>query len=58
VKISERIKNLFRRQPATAEELKARAEADSVRDQILENEAVLRPQIDARLRGGDFIPPV
>ena len=58
MKITERITSLFRRQPATAEELAARAEADSVRDEIRENEAVLKPQVDARLRGGDFIPPV
>jgi hypothetical protein len=58
MKISEKLKSLFRRQPATAEELAARDEAHSLRDQILEDEAVLRPQIDARLRGGDFIPPV
>jgi hypothetical protein len=58
MKISERIKNLFRREPATAEERAARAEADRVRDQIREDEAVLKPQVDARLGGGDFIPPV
>jgi hypothetical protein len=58
MKITARIESLFRRQPATAEELAARAEADSVRDEIRENEAVMRPQVDARLRGGDFIPPV
>jgi hypothetical protein len=37
MKISERVKTLFRRQPPTAEELAARAEAESVRDQIREN---------------------
>jgi len=50
MKISKRIK--IRRQPPTAEELAARAEAESVRDQIRENEAVLKPQIDERLGGG------
>jgi hypothetical protein len=57
MKISERVKTLFRRQPPTAEELAARAEAESVRDQIRENEAVLKPQIDERLGGGNFTPP-
>jgi hypothetical protein len=40
MKITARIKSLFRRQPATAEELATRAEADSVRDEIRENEAL------------------
>ncbi|MGZ4332820.1 MAG: hypothetical protein ACXVRK_04800 [Gaiellaceae bacterium] len=57
MKISERIKSLFRRQPPTAEELAARAEAESARDQIRESEAVVKPQVDARLGGGDFTPP-
>jgi hypothetical protein len=57
MKVSERVKSLFRRQPPTAEELAARAEAESVRDQIRENEAVLKPQIDERLGGGNFTPP-
>jgi hypothetical protein len=39
MKISERIKSLFRRQPATAEELDARAEAERVRQQTREDEA-------------------
>ena len=58
MKISERIKSLFRREPATPEELAARAEAQSVRDQIRENEAALKPQVDARLGGGDLTPPL
>jgi hypothetical protein len=57
MKISERIKSLFRRQPPTAEELAARAEAESMRDQIRENEAVLRPLVDERLGSGTFTPP-
>jgi hypothetical protein len=57
MKIGERIRSLFRRQPATAEELAARAEAESVRDQIRENEAVLKPQVDERLGGGNLTPP-
>jgi hypothetical protein len=57
MKLGERLKNLFRRQTPTAEELAAHAEAESVRDQIRENESVLRPQVDARLGGGDLTPP-
>jgi hypothetical protein len=57
MKISQRIKSLYRRQPPTGEELAARAEAESLRDQIRENEAVLKPQIDERLGGGNFTPP-
>lgn len=57
MKISERIKSLFRRQPPSAEELAAHAEAERARDQIRENEAVLRPQIDERLGGGNLTPP-
>jgi hypothetical protein len=57
MKISERIRSLFRRQPPTAEELAARAEAERVRDQIRENEAVLSPQVDERLGSGNLTPP-
>jgi hypothetical protein len=58
MKIGERIKSLFRREPATPEELAARAETESVRDQIREDEAVLKHQLDARIGGGDFTPPL
>ena len=42
---------------APAEELAARAEAERVRDQIRETEAVVGPQLDARLGGGALTPP-
>ena len=54
---SEKIKRFFHRQPPTAEELAPRAEAEDVRSQIQENEAALKPQVDARLGGGDLTPP-
>jgi len=46
MKISERIKGLFRHQPPTAEELAARTEAESTRDQIREDKAVLKSQAE------------
>jgi hypothetical protein len=49
MKMSERIKSLFRRQSPTAGELAAGAEADRVRDQIREGETVLKPEFDPRL---------
>ena len=55
MKIGERIKSLFRRQPFTAEELAARAEAESAREQIHQNDAALKQELDAR-RVAD-IPP-
>jgi hypothetical protein len=58
MKISERIKGLLGRQPPTAEELAARAEAESIRDQIREDEAVLNTSsIPERLDNGTFLPP-
>jgi len=51
MKISERIKSPFRPQPATAEELAARTEAESVREQIREDEAALRNELNAQFRG-------
>jgi hypothetical protein len=51
MKISERIKSRFRRQLPTAEELDARAEADSVRERIREDEAALRNELNAQFRG-------
>jgi hypothetical protein len=57
VRISERIKSLFRREPPTAEELAARAEAERMRAQIRENEAMLTPQVEERMDSGPFLPP-
>jgi len=57
MKISERIKSLFRRQPLTAEELAARAEAETIRDQPREDPVVLEHQIVERLESGTFTPP-
>jgi hypothetical protein len=54
MKISERIKSLFRRQPPTAEELASRAEAESMKDQIREDRAVLKSQGDGRIQSGSF----
>jgi hypothetical protein len=51
MKIRERIKSQFRRQPRTAEELDARAEAESVRAQISEDEAAVRNKLNAQFRG-------
>ena len=56
MKISERIKILFRRQPPTAEELAARAEAEKIRDQPREDPVVLEHQIVERL-DTTFTPP-
>lgn len=47
------ITSLFRREPPTAGKLAARADADGVRDQIPENEAVLNPTNDLGLGGGE-----
>ena len=55
MRIGERIKRLFRRHPFTAEELAARAEADGAREQIRQNDAALKQELDAR-RVAD-IPP-
>ena len=49
MKISERIKSLFRRQPATPEELDARAEAESVRQQTREDETAIRDDLGPRV---------
>jgi len=57
MKISERIKSLFRRQPPTAEELAAHAEAERMRDQPREDPVVLEHQIVERLESGTFTPP-
>ena len=51
LKISEKMKSLFRRQPPTAEEFAARAEVQSERDQIREDEAVVKGELDASFRG-------
>jgi hypothetical protein len=56
LKISERIKSLFRRPPPTAEELAARAEAESMRSQIRHDEAVLRNQVEGRIPGSSGPP--
>ena len=55
MKISERIKILFRRQPPTAEELAARAEAEKIRDPR-EDPVVFEHQIVERL-DTTFTPP-
>jgi len=57
VKIRERIKTLLRRQPPsppTAEELAARAEAESLREQFEQEKAVRQAEIESRsgLPGG------
>ena len=57
MRISERIKSLFRREPPTAEELAARAEAERLRDQIREDEALVSPQVQERMDSGQFLPP-
>jgi hypothetical protein len=49
VKISERIKSLFRRHPATAKELDARAEAESVRRQAQKDEEAVRDELGPRV---------
>ena len=56
MKIGERIKQLFRRQPPTAEELAARAEAESMRDRLRQDEAVMQNQGAARLPGSGGPP--
>jgi DNA-binding ferritin-like protein len=56
LKISERIKSLSRRPPPTAEELAARAEAESMRSQIRHDEAVLRNQVEGRIPGSSGPP--
>jgi hypothetical protein len=51
VKISERIKRLFRREPPpppTAEELAARAEAESVLEQFEQERAVRQSETQSR----------
>jgi len=51
VRVKERIKTLFRRQPRqppTVDELAARAEAEGAREQIRRNEAALKQELDAR----------
>ena len=57
MKIRERIKSLFRRQPTTAEELAARAEAESAREQLRQDLAVLESEIDARRMVDNLGPP-
>jgi hypothetical protein len=52
MRISQRIKSLFRRQPPTAEELAARREAESIRVQSRPDEAAVRNEVDARTLGG------
>jgi hypothetical protein len=57
MKISERIKSLFRRQPPpTAEELAAHAEGESLPDRAREA-ARLDAQFDAQRAGGDGLAP-
>jgi hypothetical protein len=63
MKISERIKGLFRRQPRqppTAEELAARAEAERSLEQYRQEKAVLQSEIESREGGpggGAGFPP-
>jgi hypothetical protein len=57
MKMIERIMSLFRRQPPTAEELAARAESESMREQIDQDKAVLKLQVDERIGGGYPTPP-
>ena len=45
MKVTEKIKSLFQRRPPTAEELSARAEAESKRDQIRQ-ENVVKSSVD------------
>jgi hypothetical protein len=51
VKIAEKIKSLFRPEPLTAEQLAARVEAESFREQISQNEAEIKSQSEARILG-------
>jgi hypothetical protein len=51
VKVGERIKSLFRRQPPplpTAEELAARAEAESLQEQFQREKTVRQSEIESR----------
>jgi hypothetical protein len=63
MKISERIKGLFRRQPRqppTAEELAARAEAEKLQEQFRQERAVLQNEVQSREGGpggGAGFPP-
>jgi hypothetical protein len=57
MKISDRIKGLFRWrwEPPTAEELAARAEAESLREQFDRDKAVRKSELESRQ--GMFPPP-
>jgi hypothetical protein len=56
MRISERIKSLFRRQPPTADELAARTEAERVRDQFRQEKAVLKSQVGPGFGPGSLSP--
>ena len=47
--ISDSIRSLFRRRPLTAEELAARAEAESQREQIRQEKALHKAEADAQI---------
>jgi hypothetical protein len=49
VTIGDSIKSLLRRRPLTAEELAARAEAESEREQIREEKALHKAEADAQI---------
>jgi hypothetical protein len=47
--ISDSVKSLFRRRPPTAEELAARADAESEREQIRQEKALHKAEADAQI---------
>ena len=49
--IGDSIKSLFRRRPLTAEEVVARAEAETERERIRQEEALHKSQGDAQIPG-------
>jgi len=51
MKIGEKIKSMFSREPPTEEELAARAEAETAREQIREEEARHKAAADANFPG-------
>jgi hypothetical protein len=51
MKISDKIKSLVQRRPPTEEELAARAEAESIREQIRQEEASQKSAVDANFPG-------
>jgi hypothetical protein len=51
VKIGEKIRRLFRREPLTAEQLAARLEAESLREQRNQNEAAVKSESESRILG-------